>query len=389
MRIFHLAGFYPETGGPYAVVKGLTKALNNKGHQCGVCSFLPAGYNKHNLERLDFLEEVVYLENKKGFLSYFWPSFSDKWNKILEIIPKYDLVHIHGLFDYYAFFVSKNSKKPYIISPHGSLLPEAISKKSTIAKNIYLSIIGKKILANAAFIQVLNQYEQKIVEKLGVKSNNICVVPNGVDPETMLGPLSGKLLVQKFPYLKGKKIALFLGRLSWEKGLDDLIPAFLEVVREIKNAHLLLVGPAGDGRYKKKIFNLIHKLKLSNNISYVDPVYGNERVLFYKGSSVFVLPSYVEMFPMAAIEAMYMGLPVIVSNHVGISDIIEKNKCGLVVAKNKKDISKAIVRLLNSPEISEYMGARGKKLIEEEFLWDCIAARVMRIYEKTLSRKIA
>ncbi|MCH7518011.1 MAG: glycosyltransferase [Candidatus Dadabacteria bacterium] len=387
MRVLHIVGFYPEFGGPYTVVRGLTKELVRKGCSVSVYSPLPQGYDKSKLEDHTHLDEVQYFD--QGFLSHFWPSYSSEWSNFVDKINSYDLIHIHGIFDYFAYFIARNIQKPYIIRPYGSLSNLVIKKKSRLRKRLYLRLIGRSVLNNSAGIHLLTKQEANDLRnlELGINQDLFSVIPNGVEIYgSSKSPPKG-FLFEKFPYLRGKRLVLFLGRINWKKGLDDLIPAFADVVTTISNAHLVLVGPDSDG-YMNQVNKLINIHKIENNVSYSGPAYGEDKTMFMQDCEVFVLPSFSEGFPVTAIEAMSFAMPVMLTEDSGIPDIIMGAKAGLVVKKNKDEIASGILKLLNDKQLAAEMGRNGELLVKKEFLWSNIASKVIELYKDALRKKV-
>lgn len=383
MKVLHLVGFYPEIGGPYSVVKDLTKALSERGCEIGICSTLPKNYDRSKLEDFNHIKDLVYIESNNELLSTFWPSFSRKWYKVFNKLENYNLIHIHGLFDYYTYFVYKHLRKPYIITPHGSLLKEVIFKKSHLKKSFYLSLIGKKILNNARVVHALTKYEEMCLKDLSIDQRSISVIPNGINPDDFKKLPSKGFLLGEYPNLKEKRIVLFLSRINWKKGLDDLIPAFSNVTKEIKNAHLVLIGPDTEG-YMNKVDSWIKDYGLSEHVSYMGPIYGEDRLKFLQDSDILVLPSYSEAFPIAVIEAMSMNLAVVITENSGIPDVVRENNVGLVINKNRDEIASAIIKLLKNNALAHEMGRNGGRLVREKYTWDKVADKMMEVYEEIL-----
>lgn len=384
MKILHILGFYPEIGGPYTVARDMTKELVRKGCSVSVYSPLPQEYDKSRLENNSHLDEVRYVESR-GFPSHFWPSYSPEWSNYADKISSYDLIHIYGVFDYYAYFIARHIKKPYIVAPHGSLLDPVVSKKSRLRKLIYLHLIGKSVLNNSSGIHLLTEKEAYDLKKLGINQDLFSVIPNGVDIcDSVKSPPKG-FLFRRFPYLRCKRLVLFLGRINWKKGIDDLIPAFADVVKIISNAHLVLVGPDSDG-YMNEVNKLIKIHKIENNVSYFGPAYGEDKIMFMQDCEVFVLPSFSEGFPATAIEAMSFALPVILTEDSGIPDIVMGANAGLVVKKNIDEIASAIIKLVNDKILATEMGRNGELLVKKEFLWSKIASKVIELYQDILLR---
>jgi len=386
MKVLHIVGFYPEFGGPYTAVRDLTKELVRKGCSVSVYSPLPMGYDKSKLEANSHLDEVQYFESR-GFLSHIWPSYSPEWSGSINKINSYNLIHIHGVFDYFSYFITRSVQKPYIIEPYGSLLSSVINKKSRFRKRIYLHLIGKSLLNKSSRIHLLTQKEAYDLGKLGINKDLFKIIPNGIETCCPSNSPPERLLFKKFPYLRGKRLILFLGRINWIKGFDDLIPAFLNVIKLINNAHLVLVGP-DNYNYMKEVNKLIKIHNIENNVSYFGPAYGEDKTMFMQDCEVFVLPSFSEGFPVVAIEAMSFGLPVILTENAGIPDIILDANAGLVVKKNKDEIASAIIKLINDKKLATEMGRNGKSLVKKEFLWNKIASKVIELYQDVLRNKV-
>jgi len=382
MKVLHIVGFYPEIGGPYTVVKEMTKELVRKGCSVSVYSPLPLGYDKSKLEDHTHLDEVQYFESQ-GFLSHFWPSYSPEWSNFVDKINSYDLIHVHGVFDYFAYFIARYTEKPYIVRPCGTLQNLVINKKSRLRKRIYLRLIGRSVLNNSAGIHLLTEQEASDLRELGINQDLFSIIPNGVEIYGSAKSPPKGFLFEKFPYLRGKRLVLFLGRINWKKGLDDLIPAFADVVNTISNAHLVLVGTDSDG-YMNEVSKLIKIDKIENNVSYFGPAYGEDKIMFMQDCEVFVLPSYSEGFPVAAIEAMSFALPVILTEDSGIPDIVMGANAGLVVKKDKDEIASAIIKLANDKKLATKMGRNGELLVKKEFLWSKIASNVIILYQNAL-----
>jgi glycosyltransferase involved in cell wall biosynthesis len=213
---------------------------------------------------------------------------------------------------------------------------------------------------------------------------------------------------EKFGIAQDKKIILFLSRLNWKKGLDTLIPAFAEIIKEEPKAVLVLAGPDESG-YKKEIIKIINNCHLTftdfsprssassprKSVSYQSPpksasciftgmLVGEDKSAALQESDVFVLPSYSENFGNVVLEALYFGLPVIITKYVGISPSINKAGAGLVIEKDEKQLTEAIVKILDNPTLAEQMGKNGKKLVETEFSWPEIAESFIKEYNEII-----
>lgn len=305
-------------------------------------------------------------------------------------LDNFDIVHIHSLYHFPTFVGScfaRKYKKPYIIAPRGSLIQDLVEKKGKTKKNFYINLIEKRNLEKAEGIHCLTNYEMEEIRKFGFNIKNYFLIPNGIDPNEFNELPSKNILFEKYPQLKGKKIILFFGRISWEKGIDDLIPAFAEVVKFRKDSHLLLVGPDNEN-YMHKINRWIDEYSIKDFVSWTGIATGKEKLMFLRDSKVFVLPSYSENFGLAVLEAMYMGLPVVITENVGVKDYVTKTGAGFVINKDKKEITNAILHLLNNGNMCKYMGMKGREFVEKNLTWNSIAEQAIKVYEHILKTRV-
>jgi len=395
MKILHISSsYFPalQMGGPIKSVHELNKWLVKNGAEITVYT-TNAGL-KNNKEIL--LKKEIDLDGVKVFYfpyySYIHWTFSPGlfW-AIKKNIKNFDLIHITGIWNFpvsAAAFWARFYKKPYIISSRGSLMEEPLKIKSFLKKKIYLYLFSKRDIKGAVAVHFTTESEKEEYLKVGLPLKKLIVIPNSIETEESNIEMSD---VQKFYFRKkfnietDKKIVLFVGRLHQIKGLDTLIPAFAEVIKKEPKAVLVLAGP-DENNYKKEIELKIEncKLKINKEVIFTGMILSNDKTAAYKESNVFVLPSYSENFGMAAAEAMSFGLPVIMTKGVGISDEIEKAVAGIVIEKNEKQLSEAILKILNNPDLAKKMGEQGRELVKNEFSSGKVAERFIKEYNKIL-----
>ena len=209
------------------------------------------------------------------------------------------------------------------------------------------------------------------------------ILPNIVKLEKIAGNFPSGYFRKKFNISDDKKIVIYLGRLSWIKGFDTLIPAFKAVVKKHPEAILVIAG-GDDKGYKKNVQLLITNYQLQDGVIFTGMLTGADKIAAYQDSDVFVLPSYSESFGMSIVEAMATGLPVVVSKGVGISAYIKQVKAGIVVEKNEVELSGAILKILNNSDLAKKMGEAGRELIKNEFSSEKIAEKFLKEYNEIL-----
>ena len=403
MKVLHIVPTYLPAynrGGPIWSVHNLNKWLVKKGIDVTVYTTNIDVENKVETRKEVLVDGVKVWYFKKSFpkiLEYwkvgFLPAFLPRhweYSKDLHIalakhMGEFDVVHVTSTFLFASVlgaYYARKYKKPYIISPRGNLM-EPLELKGAFEKKLYIRIIEKKALKEASAIHftVKEEEAQYLYHKLPLKHS--IIISNGLDTNEFKSIVEHGRFRKKFNISQNKKILLFLGRISWKKGLDTLIPAFAEVVKKEPEAILVIAG-GDDERYKRNVQLLITNYQLQNDVIFTGMIEGEMKIAALKESDVFVLPSYSENFSMSAVEAMYCGLPVIVTEHVGVASLVREYGAGIVTKKNEEEIAKAIIKILKDDEIRALMKKAGKRLVEEKFETSRIAEEWMGAYQSLL-----
>jgi len=386
MKVLYILGFYPEIGGPYTVVKNLLLKLVEKGVDVKVLSPLPKNYDKRKLEFIKTLTfPVEYIEEQLP--RFIWPSFSLKFFKrIKEESKKYDLIYLAGLFDFYAIILLL-ANKAFIYGPHGTFMQEAYKMRilKKFKKDIFMFLVGRRMLKKAKLIHIKTEDEKKhFLSFFPEFQEKLRVVPNGLILSDLEASLTKETLLNKYPHLKDREIILFLGRINWIKGLDLLIPAFSKLYSERKDLHLIIAGKDDGDDYEKKVKKLIKEYNLEDSVTFTGMVTGVDKLLLLYGSDIFVLPSYSENFGVAVIEAMACGLPVVISDKVGISNEIKSNNAGIIVQTNTESVYEGMKRLLEDDNLRKTISENGRRLIKEYYNIEKVADKMIEMYKEAV-----
>ncbi|MCG2725667.1 MAG: glycosyltransferase [Elusimicrobia bacterium] len=339
MKILYVVGFFPEVGGPFASNSLLIKYLVQKGVNCHILSPIPSNYDNFKIQEIKKNFDVQYYQI--GILDNFFSGYSNEFKKcVFKLVNNTDIIHLQGAFTYYSYFICKFVKnKPIVLSPRGALVKWGLRKNfiSRIKKFIYLKTIGKMILNSANIIHFTSEYEKKEFENFFGKiyDDKIAVIPNGV--ELVNRNVDADLFRKRLSIEAHKKIVLFMGRISREKNLESLILAFSKLSKKHKDLMLVIAGP-DEKKYKQKLDWLIGKQGIEDRVVFTGMIEGELKWSAYKAAEVFVLPSWTENFGMVAVEAMSSGIPIVVSNMVGIADDIKKFEAGYVSGTDEDSI---------------------------------------------------
>lgn len=392
INVMHvIGGLHVEAGGPTQTALKLCLYLKKIGVNVLICT-TNFGIDNNFIHPLNSITEyngvnTIFHNYFKLFGFYcFSPSIVRTLKK--EVI-NYDLIHIHSIFIFTSIvsgLFARNNKIPYIVRPHGSLMIDSIRMGRSILKKIYLNLIEKKNLENASAIHFTTEHEAEKTMSMGLNFKKKVVIPNGIDPDDFKDiPLFDFTTLKNNVNFKDKIKIVFLGRIAKEKGLDTLLFSFAEVVKKRKNARLFIIGPDQEG-YLEKLLILMSDLGLCDFVNFIGPLYGKDKLSLLKTADIFVLPSYgTENFGISAVEAMYLSIPIIITNNVGICREVKDYKAGFVINKNEHELFEAIISLIDSIELRIELGKNGKKLVEREFTWEKSALMMLDVYKALLS----
>ena len=173
-----------------------------------------------------------------------------------------------------------------------------------------------------------------------------------------------KEIRNRYSILDNDMVYGFVGRITTDKGINELFSAYKKLLEEKKNAHLFMVGnPEIDKTIDKELYDWIIQQK---NIIFVG--FTSEVEKYLAAMDLYILPSYREGFGMGVIEAEAMGVPVIVTNIPGPIDAMVENETGLIIEKkNINDLFKAMNKLYKNEEVLNKFSKMANKFAIENF----------------------
>jgi glycosyltransferase involved in cell wall biosynthesis len=297
-------------------------------------------------------------------------------------IGKFDVVHLHSVFLWPTWAAARAARKagvPYVLSPRGMLVSELIRKRSRLAKSAWIYLVEKSNLEHAAAVHLTSALEASELERFGWRFPRLAVIPNGIDePLTPAGDISADV----YAIADAQPLVLFLGRLSWKKGLDRLLHAFAHC----RAGKLAIVGTDDEG-LAPQLEKLAKDLRIADRVRILArTVVGSEKERLFAAAQLFVLSSYSEKFGNTVLEAMRRRVPVVVTPEVGAAEIVRKSAGGIVVQGNAEAFGAAIGHLLDNPNLARSMGEAGQQHAMTHYTWAGISARMEELYESLRSR---
>jgi glycosyltransferase involved in cell wall biosynthesis len=178
-----------------------------------------------------------------------------------------------------------------------------------------------------------------------------------------------------------RQVVLTLGRLGKPKGTYDILKAIPHVLKTSPDVEFWL---GGDGDLDQ-VKSILAAEPWGQHVRLLGWVTGEEKDRVLSSATLFILPSYNEGMPLAVLEAMAYGLPVISTPVGGIPEIIVDGKTGLLV--NPGDVqalSDRISLLLRNPDLCQKLGTNARRLVEDKFLVDVIMQQLYSLYDTLL-----
>lgn len=292
---------------------------------------------------------------------------------------KPDILHCHRhKTTVYGVMASLMAKNPLKIISH----VHGMNRSRSAGRKITNLLMSRFI---SQFLSVSEAVKKDIIKNnLSLDSSRITTVRNGINLEKIdntatVDPISAKKLLDLSPdaFVYGT-----VGRLVKTKGHSYLIDAFADIAGKIPNSRLVLVG---DGPLKSELSKKADDLGLAAKVLLCG--FRKDALQLLKGFDVFVFPSLAEGLPLALLEAMASGLPVIASKAGGIPEVLDDGRCGILVPPgNSQTLAEAMQTMYSlSPGQRNKMGNDAQKRVEDAFTEELMCKGLGSIYETIMN----
>ena len=297
---------------------------------------------------------------------------------------KPDVIHAIGIRGYQAFvsaLVSRFNKIPLIVSDQGGLFTHPDFDRGATNKILYRlqEPVIKFIINQATKIIVANEYEKSIFKQY-VDEEKLSVIFNGINYEKLLVPAYDF----KAKYDMDKRFILFLGRFHSVKGIDYLLESFSQIAGDFEDITLVIMG--ADFGYQDEMERLISELNLKNRVTVLERPTREDVIAAYHSCEFLVLPSRWEMSPLTPVEGFACKKPSISSKLHGIPHVVEDGFSGILVdPSDTRDLTGAIRRFLEDPELVAQMGRNGHKKVKNLFNSGHMAEKILEVYKSVIN----
>lgn len=284
-----------------------------------------------------------------------------------------DILHFQGVHRLFSRWllnkVARNKIK--ILTTHALHESVKIVKQSKIDSLVNSFFIST--LKNLDHIIALSKSDLKLLLHLGLPRNKITVIPNGVDVT--------KFKVRNHFVERNNNIKILcVARFDKNKNYESLIYVLSKLKNDGLNFDAYFIGTISSNEYFRRILHLIERKGLKKNVKVGTSLKDPDLVDCYLSCDLFVLPSYVETSPLALLEAMYAGLPIVATNVGGIPDIVKDGVNGfLVPLNNPLKLYEKCLQLIKNDKLRKEMSEINRK-VAENYTWSKIASATYDLY---------
>jgi glycosyltransferase involved in cell wall biosynthesis len=302
---------------------------------------------------------------------------------LTSAIKNSSLCHVHGMWlphTLAARQIAAEQGKPVISSVHAMLAPRQLKHKG-YKKRPYSWLFERPSLARSNCLRALTENEAAEYRDFGL-TNPIAIVPIGIGRLSRTDTAS---LLSRFPQLCGKRIVLFLSRVHHLKGVLNLIESWKSVAAKHSDAHLLVVG----GDYAGTLVRaneLVSQYALEDSVTFAGVVTYSEKLQALSLAKYFCLPSYSEGLSAAVLEALSIGLPVIITPACNV-DGVAGYGAGYVTSNGPLELAETLSQALAAPTAAwEHMSSAAVSLARTKYDWSVIGKTMLSVYEWLLGQ---
>jgi len=337
------------------------------------------------------LEKVI-----KPFTNKNIPVFASQLHHLDYALPlalslrqgKYDVTHVHNFTQFIPVIRRFNPQAKVVLHMNGEWLMQ-----------LDYDIMAERIAQTDLVLGSSNYVAESVRQRFPQYADRCKTIYNGVNVEAFKQSDH-----QNGASPEGGFGVLFVGRVSPEKGVHDLIKAFALVAQQFPTAQLHIVGPIGAmpieyivgvsedplikglaAYYEESYGVILQKLvpeHLKEQVHFVGPTPHDTIMQYYEDTAVLVNPSYAETFGMSLVEALASEKPVVATRVGGMVEIVGDEKVGTLVERGDvAALAEAISRLLADGALRASMGKMGRQEVTERFSWARVAQDLVNHYE--------
>lgn len=392
MKILMLTWEYPPrvVGGISKVVYDLSHKMVKEGNEVTVVTYKDGDNVKYyeNDKGVEVYRVDNYMIRPNNFIDWIMQlnfNMITKTNEIINKNGKFDVIHAH---DWLVAYSAKSIKESYNIPLISTIHATESGRNSGIHDETqrYINDSEWMLTYESSEVIVNSNYMKNEVQRLfGLPYDKINVIPNGVNLQ-LFSNVNVDYDFRRQYAMDNEKIILYVGRLVYEKGIQNLIAAMPKILDRYHDSKLIICGRGGmidDLREQVKYLGIDNKVYFAG---YCD---SKKMQKMYKCADVAVFPSTYEPFGIVAIESMLSGTPTIVSDVGGLNEIVEHGVTGMKsYAGNANSIADSVLALLFDPKLCANISQNAIKKVKENYNWAKITDNTYYVYQLAIGKTV-
>jgi glycosyltransferase involved in cell wall biosynthesis len=345
--LFWSETFWPRVGGVERLAAGLLPALRDRGHEFEVVTWVEDGdtgsccFEGIRIHRFPFFSRP-----RRDGATMTWMQLDEVRRLKRRFLP--DLVHVNSCGHSAWFHLATNGTAPTVVTLHQPLSPDTDARES----------VTGRLLATASSIVCCSNAVLATVRRLSATTGGRASVIENALPARCAAPP---------PISFEPPRLLFVGRLVPEKGLDALMSSLPPLFARVPRARLVV---AGDGPLRPQLEAQAAELGLVPYLRFLGAVSPDTVRDLMADASIVIAPSRIEGFGLVALEAAFMGRPVVATDVGGLPHVVQHGHTGLLVdVGNWGGFVRTIETLINDPAGARRLGAAARQRALMRFDW--------------------
>lgn len=363
-------------------VADLVPRLCDAGHQVTVLT-TDCGYRGAEVDEIVAIDSRVEMVMfpVKGRLNrrlYRSPELV-RW--LCKNVARFDVVDIQGIWYLMAVDsarVCKAARVPFIFTPHGMMTQWDWAKRPHF-KRVFFNFLLREYWQSAVAVRYLSIGE--LENSMVGPASPALVIPNGIITRFPKEILGGAEMRGHLNIPQTAPVVLFLGRVTEQKGVLEIIEAFDIAHRHCPETVLCIAGPMNsDPEYADAVRRLAGSVESKDHIHILGPVFGKAKLDLLRAAAIFITLSRNEGLPIAALEALSFGKPAVLTRESNLPEI-DEFEAGVTTRLHPPSAAAVLVEMLSDPEWLTEMGSNALRLVEERFSWKAVLPRLIELYE--------
>jgi len=387
MKVCVLTWEFPPliVGGLARHCHGLGKAMAEKGHDINVATLaFPGSPASEEIDGVKVFRASAEIGHPH-FITWtlLFNHFLEKRIADIDANADFDVLHVHDWLTAPAGIALKHfAKKPMVFTVHSTEYGRSglHSPDSFAIDGIewWATYDASKVIVTTEFMK------REVCGHFHLPWDKVDVIPNAIDFTKFNIYVDRDSVRRRYGINPHEKLVLCVGRLVPQKGVEYLIQAIPRIAQRYPEAKFIIVG---EGWLKGHLEYLANQTGQRWKITFTGFIPDMELVNLMKSADVLVIPSIYEPFGIVALEGMAAGVPVVVSQIGGLTEVVEHDRTGIFVyARSSDSIAWGVDRVLSDWGHATWLTQNAKEKVQSTYSWEAVAMKTIEVFEKIARR---